>query len=212
MNKIDSLSTSVTLSPSPTSNLEPASWLIVIIPSIEADLSTATQRIWELANEGSKRVRFIGLYENSAQELVLRRQLTSISAMVNTAGIHTETEYIFGSDWVGAVYSRSQAGDIVACLANHRIGRSKRSVSDVLQANINLPIYILSSSYIRKGTALNWKSLFLFWSFSIATLIGFFLLQAYINRVTSGGLETALMLAFATLTLCLLWVWNNLFS
>lgn len=212
MNKIDSVSTSVTLSPSSASDLEPASWLIVIVPSIEADLSLATQRIWELANEGSKRVRFIGLYENTSEELILRRQLTSIAAMVNTTGIHTETEYIFGNDWVGVVYSRSQAGDIVACLANHRVGRSNRSISDILQANINLPIYILSSSYIRKRATLNWKSQFLFWSFSIATLIGFFLLQARINQVTSGGLETALLLVGTTLMLFTLWIWNNLFS
>lgn len=209
MNKIDSLSTSVIPS---TSDLEPASWLIVIIPSIEADLSAATRRVWELSNEGSKRVRFIGLYENATQELVLRRQLTGISAMINSAGIYTETEYIFGSDWVAAIDSHSQAGDMVACLANHHIERSNRSIGDVLQENINLPIYILSSSYIRKGENRNWKSQFFFWSFSIATLIGFFLLQARMNQVTSGGLETAFTLTFATLTLFILWVWNNLFS
>jgi hypothetical protein len=209
MNKIDSRSTSITLS---TSDLEPASWLIVIIPSIEADLSAATRRIWELASEGSKRVRFIGLYENASQELVLRRQLTGISAMINSAGIYTETEYILGNDWVAAIDSHSQAGDMVACLANHRIERSNRTLSDILQANINLPIYILSSSYIRKGENSNWKSQFLFWSFSIATLSGFFLLQARINQVTSGGLEAALMLTSATLTLFILWIWNNLFS
>jgi hypothetical protein len=152
------------------------------------------------------------LYENASQELVLRRQLTSIAAMVNSAGIYTETEYIFGSDWIGAVQSRSQPGDMVACLANHRIERSNRSVSDILQANIDLPIYILSSSYIRKNASRSWRSQFLFWSFSIATLIGFFLLQARLNRVTSGGLETALMLADTTLMLFTLWVWNNLFS
>jgi hypothetical protein len=212
MNKIDSLSTSVTLPTSPASDLEPASWLIVIIPSIEADLSAATRRVWELASEGSKRVRFIGLYENATQELILRRQLTGISAMINSAGIYTETEYIFGSDWVAAIVSHSQAGDMVACLANHRIERSNRTLSEMLQANINLPIYILSSSYIRKGANPNWKSMILFWSFSIATLSGFFLLQARINQVTSGGLETAFMLTSAALTLFILWVWNNLFS
>ena len=83
MNKLDSLSTSVTLSTSSTPVLETASWLIVIIPSIEADLTVAIQRVWELANTGNRRVRFIGLYENVAQELTLRRQLAGISAMRN---------------------------------------------------------------------------------------------------------------------------------
>jgi hypothetical protein len=212
MNKLNSPSTSVILSPSPASQLESASWLIVLVPSIEADLGAATQRVWELANAGSKRVRFIGLYENAAQELTLRRQLAGMSAMVGSTGIYTETEPVSGNDWIEVVRSRSQAGDIVACLANHRSGSLNRSVSNILQENINLPIYILSSSYIRKGANLNWKSLFFFWSFSIATLIGFFLLQARINRVTSGWFETTLMLTSATLTLFTLWVWNNLFS
>lgn len=212
MNKLNSPSTSVILSPSPASEIEAASWLIVLVPSIEADLGAATQRVWELANAGCKRVRFIGLYENAAQELTLRRQLAGMSAMVGSAGIYTETEPVSGSDWIEVVRSRSQAGDMLACLAEHRSGRLNRSVSDILRANINLPIYILSSSYIRKNTYFNWTSRLLFWPVSIATLAGFILLQTRIDRVTSGGIQTLLMLISTTLTLYMLWVWNKLFS
>ena len=101
---------------------------------------------------------------------------------------------------------------MLACLANHRVGKLNRSLINTLQVNINLPIYILSSSYIRRDIYFNWTSRFLFWPVSLATLLGFFLLQAHIDMVTSGWIQTSLMLVCATLTLCMLWVWNNLFS
>jgi hypothetical protein len=212
MNKLNSPSISVKPSSPPTSGLELASWLIVIVPSIEAELTGATQRICQLAHGGSRRVRFIGLYENTAQELTLRRQMAGMAAIVSNEGIYTEVESVFGTDWAGIVRSRSQTGDLVACLAEHRIGRSNRSVSDLLQANIDLPFYILSSSYIRSESNFNWISQLLFWSVSIAALLGFFLLQVNIDRVTSGWTQTALILISTALELWMIWVWNNLFS
>jgi hypothetical protein len=212
MNKLNSSSTSIKLSSPSISGPELASWLIVIVPNIEAELTVATQRICQLASGGSRRVRFIGLYENTAQELTLRRQMAGMSAIVNSEGIYTETETVFGQDWVTIVRSRSQDGDMVACLAEHRTRILNRSVSDILLANINLPIYILSSSYIRDDPHRSWPSQLLFWSVSIAALLGFFLLQVSIDRVTSGWTQTVLILISAALELWMIWVWNNLFS
>src|SRR5688572_9187174 len=100
MNKLNAQPTPLTLSPASPSTLGPAHWLIVLVPNVEADLVPATRRVWELANAGGKRVRFIGLYENAAQELSLRRQMADMSAMMGSAGIYTETEVVAGSNWI----------------------------------------------------------------------------------------------------------------
>jgi hypothetical protein len=43
-------------------------------------------------------------------------------------------------------------------------------------------------------------------------IIGFLPVQAGIDKVTSGWLQTTLLLLSAILELCMLWMWNNLFS
>jgi hypothetical protein len=208
MNKLDSISTSVTLS---TLSPEPANWLIVLVPGIEADLTTATQRIWELANAGSRRIRFIGLYENTAQELVLRRQLANMSAMVNNTGIYTETENISGNDWAEVVRARSQTGDLIVCFAEQRVGPLKRSLSSILQSSQDVPIYILSSTYLQKEAGFNWWTQIFAWTGFIAILAGFFLVQIRIHHLLEGWGRSTFVLISVCLELWMIWVWNELF-
>jgi hypothetical protein len=209
MNKLDSISTSVNLS---TLSPEPANWLIVLVPGIEVDLATATQRIWELANTGSRRIRFIGLYENTAQELVLRRQLANMSAMVNNTGIYTETETLSGSDWIEAVRTRLHVGDLIVCFAEQRIGPLKRSVSSILQASLDVPIYILSGNYLQGNARFNWWTPIFAWGGFIAILAGFFLVQVRIHHLMGGWGRPVLVLISVCLELWMVWVWNNLFN
>jgi hypothetical protein len=209
MNKLDSISTNVTLS---TLSLEPAKWLIVLVPGIEADLTTATQRIWELANAGNRRIRFIGLYKNITQELVVRRQLAVMSAMVNDAGIYTETETLSGNNWAEVVQTRWQAGDLVVCFAEQRVGPMKRSLSSILQSNLNIPIYILSGIYLQKEEHPSWLAQIFAWVGFIAILAGFFLVQIRIHHLIAGWGRSAFVLVSVCLELWMIWVWNKLFS
>jgi hypothetical protein len=209
MNKLDAISPSVTLS---TLSPEPANWLIVLVPGIEADLTTATQRIWELANAGSRRIRFIGLYENTAQELILRRQLANMSAMVNNTGIYTETETIPGNDCVEVVRARSQVGDLIVCFAEQRVGPLKRSLSSILQSSLDIPIYILSSTYLENDVHLSWWAPIFAWAGFIAILAGFFLVQVRLHHLVEGWSRSAFVLTSVCLELWMIWVWNKLFS
>lgn len=209
MNKLDSISTSLTLS---TLNPEPANWLIVLVPGIEADLTAATQHIWELANAGSRRIRLIGLYENSVQELILRRQLAGMSAMVSSAGIYTETETISGNNWIEVVHTCAHDGDLIVCFAEQRVGPLKRSLSSILQSSLDVPIYILSSTYLQGNVRFNWWSQIFAWGGFIAILAGFFLLQIRIHNLMGGWGRSVLVLISVCLELWMVWVWNKLFS
>jgi hypothetical protein len=214
MNKLDSIS--VTVSPDFSSltaqTPEPADWLIVLVPHTEADLSTAMRRVWELANAGSSRVRIIGLYENAIQELTLRRQLAGMSAMLGSSGIYTETEILPGHDWVDAVRTHSQAGDLVVCFAEQRVGPLKRSLSATLQSNLNLPVYILSGTYLQEDMRSSWWKPIFAWIGFLGTLAGFFLLQVRIHHLISGWGRPVLVLISVCLELWVIWVWNELFS
>jgi hypothetical protein len=213
MNKLDSIS--VTVPPDFSSltaqNPEPAHWLIVLVPHVEADLSAAMRRIWELANAGDSRVRFIGLYENSIQELTLRRQLAGLSAMLGSSGIYTETELLAGRDWVDAVRIHSQPGDLVVCFAEQRVGPLKRSLSSILQTRLDVPVYILSGGYLQDDLRSNWWKPIFAWIGFLLTLAGFFLIQVRIHHLISGWGRPVLVLISVCLELWIIWVWDKLF-
>jgi hypothetical protein len=210
MNKLNTLSTSVIVSA--PADLEAASWLIVLVPSIEADLSRAVQRVWELANAGSRRIRFIGLYENPAQEFTLRRQLAGMSAMVNNAGIYSETEALAGNHWAEAVHARWQTGDLIVCFAEQRVGPLKRSLSSMLQSSLNVPIYILSGMYSQQDVRFNWWRAIFTWAGFIVILGAFLLFQVRIHHLIAGWGRSVLVLISVCLELWMVWVWNELFS
>jgi hypothetical protein len=213
MNKLEPISTSIKLSTDFSSvaaqNLEAASWLIVLVPHTEADLSAAIRRVWELANAGSSRVRFIGLYENAIQELTLRRQLAGMSAMLGSTGIYTETEALSGNDWAEIVRARWHAGDLVVCFADQRVGPLKRSLSSMLQSSLDVPIYILSGSYLQNNVPSNWWAGIFAWGGFIAILAGFFLLQVRIHHLMGGWNRPVLVLISVCLELWMVWVWKN---
>ena len=135
-----------------------------------------------------------------------------MAAMLSNAGIYTETEIASGNDWAKIVRSRSHVGDMVACFANHRVGLLNLSLSNILQTQLDLPIYILSSSYLRKETRLNWRAQLLAWAGFIAVPLGFFLLQIRIDKLTSGWVQLTLLIASVALELWMIWVWNSLFG
>jgi len=211
MHKLDSQPVLLTLSRAP--RMETARWLIVLVPNVEADLAVATRRIWELASAGGGRVRFVGLYENVAQELILRRQLVNMSAMVGNGGrIYTETELVFGKDWVEVVRLRWQAGDMVICFAEQHIGPLNRPLSQVLQSNLDVPVYILSGLYPQNDLHSNWPTQVVAWMGSMAIIFGFFVLQVRMDHFTKNWLHIVLLLLSIPVEACMIWAWNSLFG
>jgi len=113
MNKLDVSPPALTVSPASFSSLEPVRRLIVLVPTLEADLILVTRRVWELANTTDAHVQFLGLYSDPSQEPSLRRELVTMSAMVNDGRVSAEADAVFGKDWVDVVKTYYQAGDMV---------------------------------------------------------------------------------------------------
>lgn len=186
--------------------------LIVLVPGSDADLTAVTHRVWELASATEADVLFIGLYTDSAQEASLRRKLITMSAMVNYDKVSAGSEVIFGRDWVGAVRSHWQAGDTVVCFEEQRVGLSRRPLSQILQSDLNLPLYILSGLYNKNESRPNWPSRVAAWLGSIAIILIFFLFQVQIGGFPKDGTRIELMLFSIPIELWLIWVWNSLFG
>jgi hypothetical protein len=212
MNKLDSQSVSLTLSPVSNSGIEHGRRLIVLIPYLEADFTATTQRIWELANSMRAEVKFLGLYHETVQELSLRRQLVTMSAIVSNAGISTETEVVFGRDWVEVLRPRLQANDTVVCLAKQRFGPLNSPLSHLQQSNLHVPIYFLSGPDIENHPRFQWLAQVTAWTVSIAIIFGFFVLQVKIDHLVKDWAHIVLPLLSIPIEIWMIWVWNSLFK
>ena len=220
MNKPDSKLRSLILSSASQSDpsirsgqrLEPAHRLIVLMPYLEADLTPAARRIWELANVMGARVQLIGLYTDAAQEPSLRRGLVTVSAMVNDGKVSAETEIIFGKDWVEAVKSRWQPGDLVVCFAEQRMGLLRKPLSQILQTDLDVPLFIFSRLYPQNDSRSNWAAQIAAWAGFIAIIFGFFLLQIKIDHLAKDWTHIILPMLSIPVEVWLIWVWNSLFE
>jgi hypothetical protein len=199
---------------SPVSHADPESAhrLIVLVPDSDLDYAAATRRVWELANELGTRIQFIGLYKDTARESSLRRQLVTMSAMVQDGNVSAEAKVEFGNNWVNVVKSNWQAGDMVVCFAEQHAGLLYRPLSQILRSNLEAPIYILSGLYPQNQSRFNMLSLIALWAGLISIIASSFLLQIRIIAMPRDWAQTTLLILSVVAELWLIWVWNNLFS
>ena len=165
--------------------------------------------MWELANTTGAHVKLLGLFNDETQEPSLRRRLVTMCAIVNYGSVSAETEVAFGKDWVDAVKSRWQAGDIVVCFAEQRAGLLQRPLSQILQSDLDIPLYILSGLYPQNDSSSSWLARAAAWIGSIAIIAGFFVLQTRISLLTDWS-QTILMLLSTAVEVWAIWIWNSL--
>jgi hypothetical protein len=188
-----------------------SSRLIVLVPA-EVDYGLATRRIWELAVATGRRVQLLSLCKDIVEESSLRRQLILMSALVGDMRISTEAKVEVGVNWVDAVKRNYQTGDIIVCFAEHQDGLFLKPLNQILEANLDAPVYILLSWYRQEYSSAKWVSQAILWAGWIGIIAGFFLLQSRIALLPIDWTQTTSSILALILEFWLIWVWNNLFN
>src|SRR5688572_8848450 len=101
-------------------DLKPGRRLIVLVPTFDFNPAILANRVWELAKSTSSSILLLGLVNEAESESKVRRDLATLSAMLNDSQIFTETEISFRKDWLDAVKSNLRLGDLVVCSAEQR--------------------------------------------------------------------------------------------
>ena len=211
MTRLDSTIPSLTYPTASQPDLEPAHRLIILIPDADSDYTAATRRICELAKVMGARVQLLGLCKDTRQELSLRRALVTICAMVQNGRVSAEAKVEIGTNWVDAVKTNYQAGDMIVCFSEQRAGLLHRPLSQILESNLNVPMYILSGLYPQKPKS-DWLSQIIAWSGSIGIIIGFCILQVKIVQLPKDWFQNVFLILSIIPEFWLIWVWNSLFS
>ena len=212
MTRPDSIPRASTSFPASLSELEPTRRLIVLVPNLETDYIHLIRRVWEVANAQRVNVQFLGLCEDTRQELSFRRALGSISNMVQDGKVSTEAKVEIGTSWVDVIKRNYQTGDLIVCFAEQCDRPLHQPLNQILKVNLDAPVYILSGFYTREYRGLGWFSQALAWTGSIGIIGGFFLLQSQIGLLPNGWTQTTLLILGVIFEFWLILVWNNLFD
>ena len=214
MNKLDTTfqNSSSKVSLSYDSVVTTARSLVVLVPNADLDYAIATRRVWELEIELRAHILFVGLCKDTTEESSLRRQLVTMAAMVQDGNASAEVKVKVGNNWIEVVKSDRQIGDVIVCFAEQRAGLFFRPLSQILQSNLNMPVYILSGLYPPDPSRIDILSILRLWIGLLGIVAGSFLLQIRIIALPRDWSQTTLLLLSVTAELWLIWVWNNLFS
>lgn len=185
--------------------------LIVLVPE-DVDYSRVTRRIWELANSTGSSVQLLGLCRNTAEEMSLRRELVTISALIQDAKIPVDTKIEIGFNWLKAVKNNYQDGDMIVCLAEQSIGIRRQPLSQILESTMHTPVYILSKIQTPKPQSKFLPKMIAAWAGFAGIMIGFFVLQIKVIQMSKDGFQTLMLLLLLIPEFWFIKIWNSLFS
>jgi hypothetical protein len=211
MDKFDSTPPSLSLSPAPVSEPQSARRLVVLVPDLEWDYMPAIHRIWELGAAQPAHVLLLSLCQDPQQELSLRRALVILCALLQDGRIPVETNVEIATNWVDVVKRNYQTGDIIVCFAEQQAGFLQKPLSQILESNLTIPVYVVSGVHIPKPKS-NWLAGVTAWLGSIGVIAGFGLLQIKIMQVSEGWFQTLLLILVVIVEIWLVWVWDSQFG
>ena len=189
---------------------EPAGRLLVLVSDPESNYIPVIRRISELANVQRAHVLLLCLCNDPRQELSLRRGLVTMCAMLQRGIVSAEAKVEIGRNWVDVVKRNYQTGDMIVCFAEQRAGFLQKPLSQILDSNLTVPVYIVSGVHIPMPKS-HWFGQVTKWIGLIGIIIGFCMLQVKIVQLPKDWFQNILLLLSVIPEFRLIWVWNNLF-
>ena len=188
--------------------------LAVVLFEVDEEALLARQ-IRDVVKVRELSVLLIGVAPDPAGEAQLRRKLARIAAFLddqNSRATRTQVRMEVGKDWIGGIEAFLYRDDMLACYAEQTVGVRERPLCDVLSSDLHLPIYTFSGLQGPRPHRRNYVLQIVSWLFSLASLGGFFVLQARIVTVMQGWTQSVLMLIVLLAEAGLLWLINSLLA
>jgi hypothetical protein len=131
-------------------------------------------------------------------------------AMLQRGIVSAEAKVEIGRNWVDVVKRNYQTGDMIVCFAEQRAGFLQKPLSQILDSNLTVPVYIVSGVHIPMPKS-HWFGQVTKWIGLIGIIIGFCMLEVKIVQLPKDWFQNILLLLSVIPEFRLIWVWNNLF-
>ena len=213
MKNLDVSPSVLVVSPASLPDLQPAPRLIVLVPEFEVDAAIVARKIRDVAKSLESRIQLLGLSKDALHEPAVRRRLVTLSALVEDSSIFVESKVEFGTNWLNALKPHWHAGDVVVCFAEQRSGLLGKPLKQLLAANLNATIYVISGiAAPEKPQRLSWVTSTISWAGSTGLIIGFYWLQAKLAQPPQNWIHTLMLYGSLLAEAGSIWTWNNLFG
>jgi hypothetical protein len=212
MTKLDSIPPSLTQSIPSHFDRGATNRLIVLVPAEAGDYPSQSHRIWELARSSGLHVLILSLCNDAYEESQIRRQLIMMSAIIGDANICTDIRIEYGNDWVRWVKSIYKSGDVIACYAGQRVGLMQKLLHEVLQSQLEAPVFILSADRPINNSKPKLLSQISFWSGALAIMGGFLWLEMKMVQLPQDWAHNVLLYLCVVVEIGMLLLWNSIFT
>lgn len=188
-------------------DLEAVHRLIVLVPA-NLDFSAAAQQIWGLAHTTSMHIQLVGLCVEAAEESRLRRELITMASLLQDGTRYVTAKVGTGTNWMESLKTSYEFGDVIVCFEEQQTGFIRKPLSQILEANLNATVYILSNPIPQKLSS-NRLSRMSTWLGILGVVAGFGLLQAKIVQLPGGWFQNVLLILSIIPEFWLIWVWDR---
>lgn len=173
--------------------------LVVCLPAGKVDEAALARRVWQLAASSGLSVLYLALAPKDDQAASLRRWLAELATLSGDRVVHARGEVSREKHWPQALRSVLQPGDLLVCLADHRVRHGlarSTSLGRLLAEKLSRPVYLLGGVAVAP-TSTWWQQIKALraWAISIAVIVGFFFLQV--------GIDHSAVRPASTIMLCL---------
>jgi hypothetical protein len=172
--------------------------LVVVVPPGEFDEQKLGLRVGKLAFPGRLSILFLALATNPEVDCSLRRRLVTLTSLVKDSQIRISAKLTYHENWVQAVEEIRQEGDLLVCLERNQAATlfsPRTELAPYLVSALGIPAYVLTGIHITRGSTQwdKWRDL-LVWVASIAVIVLFGLLQAFVERNLQGFVSTIILI------------------
>lgn len=181
--------------------------LVVVIAGLTEEAQLAG-RILAHAQMRSLDVLLVGVCPSAREEQEVRRRLATTAAFLQLRNVPVEIMVHARRDWLSRLKAALTHADEIACYAEGDIITSRGPLSALLSRDLGLAITDLSAVQssgdappllLRQAGA---------WAVSLATIVGFVLVQARIADVVSGPAQSVILVLLLLPEIGLLLLWN----
>lgn len=166
--------------------LRPTQRLVVLIPEGSLDEGALARKIWLLASTFALPVHLLGLSPDEESASAGRRRLALLAASLHHGQVSASMSIGVRENWIQAVGKVRRNGDLLVCIARHRVPYhivSRRSLGQALLAAFNAPVYMLGDLQIGRSQAqLQLVRSVAAWSLSLIILLAFAWFQIQISQ------------------------------
>jgi hypothetical protein len=189
--------------------------LVVLVPEQILSEGRMARQIWHLAQANQSNILLIARIESPDQEMTARRQLATLTSLLEDVWHRVEIKVILAKSWILALDDVTHPGDLLVCHKEQEVfSRMNRHqpLSTLLAQQLNLPVSILSGFSPKEKRARSSKYLkpILFIASFALILVSFFVFEVRIDHLLKGTIGEVLLIGISLIEFGLIWLLNNL--